>query len=66
MLNTKNNNQLNTNYYCNETKCFYKRKNKFHVKYGKPTMESHKYSDISLLFSLKTQQKKMFKTMINR
>lgn len=61
MLNTKNSNQLNTNYYCNETKCFYKRKNKFQLKYGKLTMESHKYSGISLLFSLKTQQKKCSK-----
>lgn len=57
MLNTKNSNQLNTNYYCNETKCFYKRKNKFQLKYGKLTMESHKYSGISAIFVKDTAKK---------
>lgn len=60
MLNTKNSKQLKRITTVMRQSVFIREKN-FHVKYGKLTMESHKYSGISLLFSLKTQQKKCSK-----
>lgn len=61
MLNTKNSKQLKRITTVMRQSVFIREKNKFQLKYGKLTMESHKYSGISLLFSLKTQQKKCSK-----
>lgn len=44
MLNTKNSKQLKRITTVMRQSVFIREKNKFHVKYGKLTMESHKYS----------------------